>query len=212
MCKNHHHPSSGALQWMTIASVALGLAIPALAFAQGMRPVRNNGTGPVCIMQVGQHDRDPKDNWDAHLCVGPNETMQMSNGDFPPITFGVISGAGYYKADANSVVVIGSAFGGDFKFVENQGDWSISVDKVTWDHDGTLVAVEGLRPLLNKVFMKPVSGDKIAITSDVSHPRIANGNLYLTLEGRGKTEYWFKIKFGKITAIGKAGDKGEISK
>ncbi len=196
-----------------IALLVTALAVSTVVSAQGLRPVKNNGTGPVCIMQVGQQDSKPEyraDNWSGRLCVEGGETMQMTNGDFPPLTFGVVSGGGHYEADGGSVIIVGSAF--DSKFTENQGDWSLAVNKVSWDHDGKLVAIEGLRPAMNTVFMKAITGDKIKITSDVTHPKIANGNLYLTLEGRGQTEYWFKIKFGKITAIGKVGDKGEILK
>ena len=112
------------MRFFPIALLVLALAAPALLSAQGLEPVVNNGTNPVCIMEVGQQDSSPEyraDNWSARLCVGGGETMQMTNGDFPPLTFGVVSGGGYYEADGGSVVIVGTAFGVKFKRIKATG-------------------------------------------------------------------------------------------
>jgi hypothetical protein len=97
---------------------------------------------------------------------------------------------------------------------ENMCSEVLRVDKVAWDRNGDLTAISGIRPDFCLLFAKQsdtTPAKSFSITSDLSHPKIANGNLYMRLEGRGATEFWIKIKFGRVVAIGKAGDKGEIT-
>jgi hypothetical protein len=178
------------------------LIVGANAYAQ--QAYKNDGPKPFCLTSVGAQGWGPGKDWSAKLCVSGKETMVVDPGPMPGMTLRATSGACYFQADAGSFFDLAKPLGADV-FLDGQKCYcSFHVARVEWNHDGTLTGIIGLRPSLY-VDQKP----PIAITSDVKNPKGAYGNLYVTLEGHGNTEYWFKIKFGKIVAIGKAGEKGE---
>ena len=142
--------------------------------------------------------------WSAKLCVMGKEKMVIDPGPLPGKTLQAKSGAGYFQADAGSYFNLEGALGDDILLDQKKCYCALHVSRVAWDHNGTLTGILGLSP----VFFTD-ENTKIAITSDVKNPKGAYGNLYITLEGHGTTEYWIKVKFGKIAAIGKAGEKGE---
>jgi len=188
-----------------IALLAISFAASGTAFAQ--RAYQNNGTKPFCLTSVGAQGFGPGQDWSAKLCVMGNEKMVIDPGPLPGMTLVATSGAGYFEADTGSWFDLTNVLGNSLSVDGKNCYCSLHVSKVEWDHDGKLTAIEGLLPTLFMDDKTPV-----AITSDVKTPRVANGNFYITLAGHEKTEYWLKVKFGKIAAIGKVGDKGETLK
>ena len=68
------------------------------------------------------------------------------------------------------------------------------VDRIEWDNEGKTITVKGLRPLFE-------SSREIKISSEVKDPKLEDGILYLKLEGKGDTEFRFKIVFGNGVSI-----------
>lgn len=175
---------SGLIALLAISFAASGTAV-------GQEAIKNNGPNPLAVIDVTLDGREDA----ARLYVIGGETLHVTAEGEP------VGGSGYYEALPGKYFPVHAAtlrpvmFEGHFCFP------SLRVDKVAWDNSGQLTAITGL----NSAFFR--AGDKsLAITSDTKNPKLANGNLYLTLEDRGATEYWVKIKFGRIVAIGKHQD------
>ncbi len=164
----------------------------------------NNGTHAIVVSEIV--DAQGRGETDAHLYLKAGETMR-SKGRAP------YSGAGYYQAVPGNYYLLSNWYGNDFNgmkpigfegFEEDTCWCALLVDRVEWDHYGQLIAIAGLRPVLETMAgFRDVDPGDIAITSDVKNPKIANGNLYFTLAGHGATEYWAKIQYGQIIAMGK---------
>jgi hypothetical protein len=172
-------------------------AVSRTAAAQ-KRSYKNEGAKPFCITDVGWQGWGHGKDWSGKLCIMGKETMVIDPGPLPSLTLGPVSGAGFYKADPGSYVLINKQFGSftPVEFEKKECDCSLRVEKVAWDHDGGLTEISGLHPTLYLDDDK-----KIAITSDLKNPKIANGMLHVTLEGRGTTEYAVEILFGRIASI-----------
>jgi len=185
----------------TAAALCLAALITSAASSSASaqrQSYKNEGAKPFCITSVGWQGFGNGQDWSGKLCINARETMVIDPGPLPSLTLGPVSGAGFYKADSGSYVLLDKKFGSDtpVEFEKKDCDCSLRADRVAWDHDGQLTEISGLHPTLYR------DKDKnIAITSDLKNPKIATGNLYITLEGRGTAEYSVKILFGKITAI-----------
>jgi len=175
-----------------ITSAASGVAV-----AQ-KRAYKNEGAKPFCITDVGWQGWGHGKDWSGKLCIMGKETMIIDPGPLPSLTLGPVSGAGFYKADPGSYVLINKQFGSliPVEFEKKDCDCSLRVERVVWDHDGLLTEISGLHPTLYLDDDK-----KISITSDLKNPKITNGKLNITLEGRGTTEYAVEILFGRIASI-----------
>jgi hypothetical protein len=108
-----------------------------------------------------------------------------------------VSGAGYYEAmpGEDYLFVIPEKF----EFPRLGGESCpcvLHMDKIEWNHLGTLTTIAGLRP-----FLETSSGAKIPIVSDVAHPRMASGKLYFKLKGHS-SEIWVLTRFGQIVDTG----------
>jgi hypothetical protein len=175
-----------------IASAASGTA------AAQRRAYKNEGAKPFCITDVGWQGWGHGKDWSGKLCIMGKETMVIDPGPLPSLTLGPVAGAGFYKADPGSYVLINKQFGSltPVEFEKKECDCSLRVERVAWDHDGGLAEISGLHPTLY------LDDDKnIAITSNLKNPKIANGKLYITLEGKGTAEYAVEILFGRIASI-----------
>jgi hypothetical protein len=173
------------------------------------RAVKNDGAKPFAVFDVVYKQGKTA----AVLYLMPGETMTFDSSGVQN------SGAGYYEAVR-----------GDYFYLQNKRDQkspsgrpimfeghvtfcTIHVDRISWDHSGRLTAISGIRP--DGKLTGPAADAKAAdteVTSDVKNPKIANGNLYITLAGHGATEYWLKVQFGFVVAIGKTGDSEEIGR
>jgi len=174
--------------------LGIAIAFAAVGSALGQTSgVRNTGDKPLGLVEVYMEGKAI-----AGLYVMPGETMRVRNQD-------PIAGAGYYEAKADNYFPVRCPDMKPIMFEGNVTFASLHVDKVEWDHNGQLTSITGLCPFLYNL---DISSN--AITSDVKKPKIANGNLYIKLEGHGDTEYWVKIQYGKIAAIGKHQD-GNLS-
>jgi hypothetical protein len=129
----------------------------------------------------------------AHLFVLPGETMQLDADDQKPA-----AGAGYYEAmpGQDYLLLIPAKFQ-----LPRLGMGScpclLRMDKIGWNREGAVTTIAGLRP-----YLETASGDKIAIVSDVRHPRIAGGKVYFQLQGRGSGEYWVLTRYGQVVEAG----------
>jgi hypothetical protein len=185
----------------TTAALCLATLITTAASgtaAAQKRSYKNEGAKPFCITDVGWQGWGHGKDWSGKLCIMGKETMVIDPGPLPSLTLGPVSGAGFYKADPGSYVLINKQFGSltPVEFEKKECDCSLRVERVAWDHDGGLTEIFGLHPTL---YLD--DNNKIAITSDLKNPKITNGKLYITLEGRGTTEYAVEILFGRIASI-----------
>jgi hypothetical protein len=177
---------------LVITLVPIGTAVGQLSGTMSgdfrNRVIRNDGASPLPLINIyseGEHI--------ARLYVLPGETMRFDKSAQP------FFGAGYYEAEPNKYFFVQALGMDDWQLDQNLFLPSIRVDKIQWDREGQLTNLIGLRPF---VYQAKELGKNFAIISDVKNPKIANGNLYVKLEGRGETEYWLKIIFGNIAAIG----------
>jgi hypothetical protein len=162
----------------------------------GQRAIHNDSDKPIAISEVVIDGRTM-----AHLYVPAHGTLEVNAKGGPD------GGAGYYEAVPGSYMPIR-----DTEFVVNPTKLfgglcfaSFRVGKVLWGEHGELVAITGLQPTL----YLEMGTDK-RMTSNVEKPKIANGNLYFMLGST--TEYWAKIRFGRIVGLGKTGDQTELDK
>jgi len=172
-------------------------------YAVAQQAFKNAGPKPFCLTTVGEQGFGPGKDWSGMLCVMGHETMVVDPGPLPGMTLQATSGAGYFQADDGSYIDIRKPLGQDVLFEGKNCYCALHVSKVEWDHSGVLTGVSGMGPML---ITDEDKGTALRITSDHEHPKIANGNLYLTLDGRGQAEYSFKIKFGKLIAIATEGE------
>jgi hypothetical protein len=172
---------SGLIALLAVSFAASGTAVGQTAF-------KNSGPNPFRVSTVTLDGREDV----AGLYAMGGETLHVGAQGEP------IGGSGDYEALPGKYFPVQAATMRPVMFEDHIVFPSLRVDKVAWDNSGQLTAITGLNPAFFR------EGDKtLAITSDTKNPKLANGNLYLTLEGRGATEYWIKIKFGRIVAIGK---------
>lgn len=153
--------------------------------------IKNTSDKPVILCGL----KTSKGTTFGHLYVMPGETMIVGDGAMP------VYGAGFYQAVEGDYIFIRT----DFKYRSALFEGrlvGLRVDRIRWDQQGRTVAVAGLRSFLE-------AKENIAITSNVQKPKIRNGNLYITLEGRGEQEYWVAMRFGQIVGIGKPAAEDE---
>jgi hypothetical protein len=108
-----------------------------------------------------------------------------------------VAGAGYYEAmpGEDHLFVIPAKFRPPRLGMESC-PCILRLDKIGWDHQGTLTTIAGLH-----AFLETSSGERIPIVSDVAHPRIANGKMYFKLKGRS-SEIWVLTRFGQVVQTG----------
>jgi hypothetical protein len=181
--------------------IVVAIAAAAVNTADAQTAIANSGDKPFAVQDVTYDGRTTS----ARLFVMNGETIHLNANGYPT------GGAGYYEAVSGGFVSIegGSIASTTFEGKTVCGE-VLRADKVAWDHDGKLISVSGLRPDFCHPILDRPTDKSLLITSDLSHPKIANGNLYVTLEGHGTAQYWVKIEFGRVVRMGKAGDKGEI--
>jgi hypothetical protein len=143
------------------------LIMPSMGFSHG--EFTNDSGKPVRILDLNDSQGKPF----ARLFM-TGKKMSIDHYNYPE------SGAGYYEALEGHDYYIPFTSG---------GLGGLHVDRVEWDDTGKIMAVKGLRSFFD-------GAEQIKITSDVTHPKIKDGILYLRLAGRGNTEYQFKIVFG----------------
>ena len=150
-----------------IVLMVMYLTIPTMGFAHG--EFTNDSGKPVRILDLNDSQGKPF----AQLFM-TGKKMSIDHYNYPE------SGAGYYEALEGHDYYIPFTSG---------GLGGLHVDKVEWDDKGNTIAIKGLRPFFD-------GAEQIKITSDVKHPKIKDGILYLRLAGKGNLEYQFKIIFG----------------
>ena len=121
---------------------------------------------------------------------------------------GIIYGAGYFEGNFTAESLLEAKLGmagydgpdsGQYSPFEEGQLCYLDMEKLEWDDKGRTTLISGLGP-----FLKTTGKEKeIKITSDRIHPKIADGNVYIKLEGHGDSEFWVKMLFGKIVGIGK---------
>jgi len=192
--KKKHMITMWSYRRLTMKAV-LVLAISAILCSTSYavdRSFKNNSDVPLSISEL----KNDKDITFGHLYVMPGETMIVGGGAMP------LHGAGFYQAVGGNYVFMTT----DLKYAKSaffEGKLvGLRVDRIEWDRQGCTIAIAGLKPFLE-------AENNIAITSDIQKPRIKNGNLYITLEGRGEQEYWVAMRFGRIVGIGKAAAEDE---
>ena len=167
--------------------IALAIALPSRALR--LEPETNHSAEPQPVVDIDDDGHVVV----AHLFVLPGETMQLDSDDQKPA-----AGAGDYEAmpGQDYLLLIPAKFQ-----LPRLGMAScpclLRMDKIGWNRQGEVTTVAGLRP-----YLETASGDKIAIVSDVKHPRIAGGKFYFQLQGRGSREYWVLTRYGQVVDAG----------
>lgn len=169
-----------------ILLLALASAPPAGALR--LEPEPNPTSAPLPVVDI----EDASHKVVAHLFVLPGETMKLDSEDQKPA-----GGAGYYEAMPGEEYFL--LISSKIQFPRLGGEscpCALHMDKIGWNRAGEVTTVAGLRP-----FLETASGAKIAIISDVTHPRIANGKVYFKLQGRS-SQYWVLTRFGEVVETG----------
>jgi hypothetical protein len=127
----------------------------------------------------------------GHLFIPPGETMLLDENQNPA------GGAGFYEAETGQDYLL--MIPAHLQFPHLGGEncpCVLHLDKIGWNRQGTATTVAGLHP-----YLETTSGTKIPITSDVKHPRIADGKLYFQLQGHGRP-YWVLTHYGQVVETG----------
>jgi hypothetical protein len=151
--------------------IILLIAAPA---SFGDRKIVNNSGKPVAVRAIVDSKGTPF----AELYMTGKEMIFDDYGE-------ISLGAGYYLALENNYYYIPFSKG---------GFGGLHVDRIEWDDAGKTTSIKGLRPFFE-------SAEEIKITSDVNNPKLADGVLFLKLDGHGDLEFKFSMAFGKGTNI-----------
>jgi hypothetical protein len=167
--------------------LTLACALPSRALR--LEPETNHSAEPQPVVDI----EDESHVVVAHLFVLPGETMQLDADDQKPA-----AGAGYYEAmpGQDYLLLIPAKFQLPRLGMESC-PCLLRMDKIGWNREGAVTTIAGLRP-----YLETASGEKIAIVSDVRHPRIATGKVYFQFQGRGSGEYWVLTRYGQVVDAG----------
>jgi hypothetical protein len=165
--------------------LVLACALPCRA--DHLDKLSNHSSAPVAVVDI----EDDAHQVVGHLFVPPGETLLLDSQQNPA------GGAGYYEAAPGQdyLLIIPSRLqpphlGGD------GCPCSLHMDKIGWNRQGAVNALEGLRP-----YLETTSGAKIPIVSDVKHLNLADGKLNFKLQGR-RGEYWVHTRYGQVVETG----------
>ncbi len=126
----------------------------------------------------------------GHLIVPPGETMLLDSDQNPA------GGAGYYEATPGQDYLLMIPARLQPPHLGSDGcPCSLHMDKIGWNRQGAVAAIEGLKP-----FLETTSGAKIPIVSDLKHLNLSDGRLNFKLQGHG--EYWVHTRYGQVVETG----------
>lgn len=171
-------------RFLSISLLALACALPGRA--DHLDKVMNKTAGPLVVVDI----EDDNHMVVGHLFVPPGETMLLDSQQNPA------GGAGFYEAETGQdyLLIIPSKLQPPHLGADGC-PCSLHMDKIGWNRQGAVTAIEGLKP-----YLETTSGAKIPIVSDVKRLNLADGRLDFQLQGHGK--YWLLTRYGQVVETG----------
>jgi len=167
-------------------SLLFALACALTCHADHLDKVMNKSSAPLAVVDI----EDASHVVVGHLLIPPGETMLLDSEQNPA------GGAGYYEAAPGQdyLLMIPSRLQPPHLGADGC-PCSLHMDKIGWNRQGAVTAIEGLKP-----YLEATSGAKIPIVSDVKRLNLADGRLDFQLQGHGK--YWLLTRYGQVVETG----------